>query len=267
MLGTICIAGACLSVPINVVHAETLSSFTPTALISESKESFGSDKDTTISFGATETLDPPSKRIGSIEIIEEEFMPEKKSEEVVKEKSEKKEEPEAVDAPDEDAATPVEDTKEEPAAKQPIKEETPKPAESESVPEREPVREPAPQETAAPAEPAVVEAEPSYQSSYWNGTVLNPVNGRIQGPSGVETYYNLPMEGCVQIMRNMGNTDDYWVREDGAKMLGGYIMVAANLNTHPRGSLVETSLGTGIVVDTGTFAQRDPYQIDIAVNW
>ena len=82
-----------------------------------------------------------------------------------------------------------------------------------------------------------------------------------------ETYYNLDMSSCVSIMRNMGNTDEYWVREDGCKMLGNYIMCAANLDVHPRGSLVETSLGTAIVVDTGGFADSNPNQIDIAVNW
>ena len=44
-------------------------------------------------------------------------------------------------------------------------------------------------------------------------------------------------------------------------------MVAANLGVHPRGSLVETSLGTGIVVDTGGFAEGNPTQLDIAVDW
>ncbi len=28
------------------------------------------------------------------------------------------------------------------------------------------------------------------------------------------------MSGVVDIMRGMGNNDNYWVREDGAKMLG-----------------------------------------------
>ena len=87
------------------------------------------------------------------------------------------------------------------------------------------------------------------------------------GPSGKETYYNLNMDGVVSIMRGIGNDDEYWVRDDGVKMLGDYIMVAANLNIRPRGSLIETSLGTGIVCDTGTFAKRNPTQLDIAVSW
>lgn len=101
----------------------------------------------------------------------------------------------------------------------------------------------------------------------YDGSVLNRTDGVNNGPSGRETYYNLPMEGVVEIMRAMGNTDPYWVREDGVKMLGDYVMVAAHLPTRPRGSYVKTSLGMGIVCDTGTFALKDHYQLDIAVNW
>lgn len=83
-----------------------------------------------------------------------------------------------------------------------------------------------------------------------------------------ETWYNLPMEGVIGIMTAYGYSyDDYWIREDGCKMLGEYIMVAANLDVHPRGSLVMTSLGMGLVCDTGTFAYSNPLQVDIAVNW
>lgn len=101
----------------------------------------------------------------------------------------------------------------------------------------------------------------------WNGSVLTRSAGVNYGPSGKETYYNLNMSGVVKIMRNMGNNDEYWVRDDGCKMLGNYIMVAANLGVHPRGSLVETSLGTGIVCDTGSFASGNSTQLDIATTW
>jgi len=102
---------------------------------------------------------------------------------------------------------------------------------------------------------------------FWNGPVLTPWAGTVEGPSGKETYYNLDMSGVVEIMRSMGNMDEYWVREDGCKMLGDYIMCAANLDVHPRGSLVESSLGTCIVCDTGGFAYYNPTQLDIAVTW
>ncbi len=101
----------------------------------------------------------------------------------------------------------------------------------------------------------------------WKGPVLSKRRGVNYGPSGKETYYNLNMSTVVSIMRSMGYTGEYWVREDGCKMLGEYIMVAANLNLRPRGSIVETSLGDAIVCDTGGFAKRNPTQIDIAVTW
>ncbi len=101
----------------------------------------------------------------------------------------------------------------------------------------------------------------------WDGTVLTATRGTIMGPSGKETYYNLDMSGIVSMMHSLGYNYEYWVRSDGVKMFGDYVMVAANLSVHPRGSLVETSLGTGIVCDTGGFAQNNIYQLDIATNW
>ena len=101
----------------------------------------------------------------------------------------------------------------------------------------------------------------------WKGPVLSKGKGTITGPAGKETYYNLNMAGVVRLMHGLGYNYDYWVREDGCKMLGDYIMVAANLNVHPRGSLVDISLGKAIVCDTGGFAARNPNQIDVAVTW
>lgn len=101
-------------------------------------------------------------------------------------------------------------------------------------------------------------------------TKLNAFHGVCNGPSGKETYYNLPMEGVIKIMRKNGydeQTYPYWVREDGVKMFGNYIMAAANLSTRPKGTIIECSLGTAIVVDTGTFAYTNPTQLDIAVIW
>lgn len=105
------------------------------------------------------------------------------------------------------------------------------------------------------------------QPQFWDGSKLTAVGGVNYGPSGKETYYNLPMEGVISIMRSMGNNDPYWVREDGVKMLGDYIMVAAHLGVHPRGTLVPTSLGMGLVCDTGGFALDNPTQLDIATAW
>ncbi|MGI6607556.1 MAG: hypothetical protein ACOX1F_01060 [Erysipelotrichaceae bacterium] len=113
----------------------------------------------------------------------------------------------------------------------------------------------------------VKEMQDATYNHNWKGTVLNAYLGAITGPNGRETYYNLNMDGVLAIMRRMGNTDKYWIRDDGVKMLGDYVMVAANLTLHPRGSLVECSLGTGIVCDTGGFAKNNPTALDIAVNW
>lgn len=108
----------------------------------------------------------------------------------------------------------------------------------------------------------------AYEEAHrWKGPVLSRSRGAIIGPSGKETYYNLNMSGVVSIMRNMGYSEEYWVRDDGCKMLGDYIMVAANLSLRPRGSIVETSLGKAIVCDTGGFAKHNPTQIDIATTW
>lgn len=85
------------------------------------------------------------------------------------------------------------------------------------------------------------------RSTTWKGSVLNRYNGVNRGPSGKETYYNLNMNKIVDAMKRLGVNSEYWVRNDGVKMYGDYIMCAADLSVYPRGSIVETSLGTGIV--------------------
>ena len=113
---------------------------------------------------------------------------------------------------------------------------------------------------------SAISEEDTYNND-WDGPVLTKQAGVVQGPSGKETYYNLDMSGVIRLMKNQGYDYEYWVREDGVKMYGDYIMCAANLNVHPRGSLVESSLGTCIVCDTGGFASSNPSQLDIAVTW
>lgn len=99
---------------------------------------------------------------------------------------------------------------------------------------------------------------------------LTKQGGVFYGESGKETYYNLPMGRVINYMRELGYTTEeypYWVRSDGVKMLGNYVMVAADFSIRPRGTLVKTSLGTGIVVDTGSFAKYNSTMLDIAVTW
>lgn len=96
---------------------------------------------------------------------------------------------------------------------------------------------------------------------------LNPMAGRVTGPTNEETYYNLDMSRVVDTMRRKGFSEEeypYYIREDGVKMLGDYVMVAADLSIHPRGVIVETSLGQGLVCDTGDFTE-DIY--DVATDW
>lgn len=118
---------------------------------------------------------------------------------------------------------------------------------------------------------ALVEAVPYIQfPTEWDGPVLSKTKGCIMGPSGRETYYNLNMSVCIKNMRKRGYTErayPYWIREDGVKMLGPYVMIAANWAIRPLGYIVETSLGWGIVVDTGEFINTYPYGVDIATAW
>lgn len=105
------------------------------------------------------------------------------------------------------------------------------------------------------------------KSSSWTGSVLNRVSGINNGPSGKETYYNLNMSRIVSAMKKLGMSSEYWVRNDGVKMYGDYIMCAADLSVYPRGTIVETSLGTGIVCDTGAFVNNSNIALDIATAW
>lgn len=128
---------------------------------------------------------------------------------------------------------------------------------------------------ATPIEAVADEAPPQETESQtveyvWNGPTWDTYKGlNMHGPSGPETGYNLPMEGVVYLMRQAGYTEEewpYWVREDGLKMFGDYVMVGAYLPLRPKGTVIPTSRGMGIVVDTGYFAYG-PYQLDLAFAW
>jgi hypothetical protein len=71
-------------------------------------------------------------------------------------------------------------------------------------------------------------------------------------------------------MRDLGFDEDtypYYIREDGVRMFGEYVMVAANTDILPKGTLIDTSLGMGMVVDHCENSEINVKQIDIAVNW
>lgn len=120
--------------------------------------------------------------------------------------------------------------------------------------------------------PAIVEAkEPeAHRNNSEQTAMLTAAGGVFAGPSGRETWYNLPMSGVISGMRSLGYTEEdypYWIRDDGCKMLGDYIMIAASYDIRPKGTIVETSRGFGIVCDTGGFAQHNQTQVDLAVSW
>lgn len=105
---------------------------------------------------------------------------------------------------------------------------------------------------------------------YSNNPLTASMGRNKNGPSGEETWYNRDMSYVVFLMRDLGFSEEeypYWIRGDGVKMLGNYVMVAAELNIRPKGTIIETSLGLGIVCDTGLFAETNKTQIDIATNW
>lgn len=100
----------------------------------------------------------------------------------------------------------------------------------------------------------------AQQQSYsGSGSRLTRSSGVNYYNGNKETYYNLDMSGVISNAQSMGIQGNYWIRDDGVKMYGDYVIVAAQMN---KGTLISTSLGTGIVLDycpAGT--------IDIATNW
>lgn len=99
---------------------------------------------------------------------------------------------------------------------------------------------------------------------------LTKERGVFIGPSGREKYYNLPMGTVVNNMRAMGYGEaEYpvWVREDGVRMFGPFVMIAANTYERPKGTILDTSLGEAIVVDHCVAAETDTGLIDVAVTW
>ena len=107
--------------------------------------------------------------------------------------------------------------------------------------------------------------EPREPDWVWEGSVLTKSSGVNYGPLGRETYYNLPMGRCIDIMRSYGYSVEeypYWVRDDGVKMMGDYVMVAANTSLYSKGTIIPTSLGMAIVVD-----HCPSGAIDICVTW
>ena len=94
--------------------------------------------------------------------------------------------------------------------------------------------------------------------------VLTAKAGRIAYGDHIETWYNLDMSKVIERSDKMiGLSDLYWIRDDGVKMYGPWVIVAAH-QSKTRYSRVQTSLGEGIILDTHT-TSSDVY--DIATTW
>ena len=95
--------------------------------------------------------------------------------------------------------------------------------------------------------------------------VLTAKLGTIQFGDHKETFYNLPMGKIVERAdAYYGMSDVYEVREDGVKTYNGMVIVAAHKSV-PYGTLLETSRGTGIVLDYHTTGNENLY--DLATDW
>lgn len=99
---------------------------------------------------------------------------------------------------------------------------------------------------------------------YYGDGALNPEDGVNYYGGVLETYYNMDMGPWLDYIYDCGFEGEYWVRSDGVKMFGDYVIVAADYSYEPMGTIVETSLGTGMVLDTGLGGWG---WHDIAVSW
>lgn len=84
-----------------------------------------------------------------------------------------------------------------------------------------------------------------------------------------ETYYNLPMDRIfAKADANFGKHHKKWVDERGVWRYGPYVVLAVPFDVYPYGTTdIPTSLGPGIALDTGAFAEANKNQVDVAVTW
>lgn len=100
-------------------------------------------------------------------------------------------------------------------------------------------------------------------NSKWSSNYLTAGAGSVcyygqDGRYTKETWCDLNPNNLVKLMKKQGIDLDYWIRDDGVYMYGDYVMVAADIPhmdgteqeaEYRKGDIVETSLGTGMVVD------------------
>ena len=102
-----------------------------------------------------------------------------------------------------------------------------------------------------------------------NASVLTKKGGVNYYKGTKETYYNLDMSRIyANADANFGKHHKKWTRSDGVKCYGPYVVLAVPFDVYPYGTTdIPTSLGLGIALDTGAFAETNKNQIDIAVDW
>jgi len=110
-----------------------------------------------------------------------------------------------------------------------------------------------------------IDIEPDEDIVLSSESTLNKSNGVFYYNGFKETYYNLDMTRVVTNMSYLGFDYEYWVRTDGVKMFGDYVIVAADLSLYPKGTILETSVGKAIVCDTGSAIIGNI--LDVAVAW
>lgn|GEM_PF-820163 len=225
--------------------------FTAAEEASEEEAQDPAEEDTQTAEATEETADTEIVPAESADVLAEEAAAESTEEEAAAEET--AEETASSDAAEEETAAAAEDSGEKTTS-----------SDEDAAEETEAA---AAEESADVAE-ETVDLNVSTKNSSWTGQVLNSYVGAVYGPSGgKEVYYNMNMSQVVANLKSAGYEGDYWVRDDGVKMFGSYVMVAACYSVHPYGSFVETTLGTAIVCDTGTFAYSYPQMLDVAVTW
>lgn len=133
-----------------------------------------------------------------------------------------------------------------------------------------------------------VSSNPTIQAKWASGyltagagtVVYTGADGRLTK----ETWCDLNPDNLAKLMREKHGIElDYWIREDGVYMYGDYVMVAADIPhmdgtqqeaEYRKGDLVQTSLGTGMVVDLCGMAEltrkgQTGYDVwyDIYTDW
>ena len=225
--------------------------FTAAEEASEEEAQDPAEEDTQTAEATEETADTEIVPAESADVLAEEAAAESTEEEAAAEET--AEETASSDAAEEETAAAAEDSREKTTS-----------SDEDAAEETEA----ASAEESADVAEETVDLNVSTKNSSWTGQVLNSYVGAVYGPSGgKEVYYNMNMSQVVANLKSAGYEGDYWVRDDGVKMFGSYVMVAACYSVHPYGSFVETTLGTAIVCDTGTFAYSYPQMLDVAVTW